>query len=61
MAAVVSNLQHAVITQPWPVRVTAATSLLKIAVRSDEPFRIQVYSFLAGLALPDMLGKACRP
>eukprot|EP00891_Asterochloris_glomerata_P008567 jgi/Astpho2/8567/fgenesh1_pg.00125_%23_57_t len=53
MAAVLSHLQHTALTQPWSIRVAAVQSIAKIAVRSEEPYRLQAYTVLRGLAGTD--------
>jgi hypothetical protein len=53
MMAVVSQLQHAVLTMPWEVRIAAAQAIAKVAVRSEEPYRIHCYSILRSLAASD--------
>ena len=50
MMAVVAQLQHAVLTMPWEVRIAAAQAIAKVAVRSEEPYRIHCYSILRSLA-----------
>lgn len=39
----ISYLQQALMTGPWGVRLATAKSLTTIALRSGEPFRIQIY------------------
>ncbi|KAK9794598.1 hypothetical protein WJX73_004152 [Symbiochloris irregularis] len=56
LAAVVASLQQAFLLLPWPGRSAAALALAKIAVRSDEPFRLQCYGFLSSLAAPGLHG-----
>jgi len=53
MMAVVAQLQHAVLTMPWEVRIAAAQAIAKVAVRSEEPYRIHCYSILRSLAASD--------
>jgi hypothetical protein len=53
MMAVVAQLQHAVLAMPWEVRIAAAQAIAKVAVRSEEPYRIHCYSILRSLAAHD--------
>eukprot|EP00873_Tetraselmis_striata_P008154 jgi/Tetstr1/428418/TSEL_018432.t1 len=48
MVAVIGQLQKAMLTGAWQVRVAAAQALGKVAIRSGEPFRLQCYSILRG-------------
>lgn len=65
MAAVMSHLQHAALTMPPGPRTAAVQALAKVAVRSEEPYRLQCYSVLASLATasrasePDAHGVSC--
>lgn len=43
LATTVSHLQQSLLTASWSVRHAAAESLIKIAFKSGEPFRIQIY------------------
>ncbi|CAL8471398.1 g10940 [Coccomyxa elongata] len=58
IAATVSHLQHAAATLPWNVRVAAVQALAKVAVRSEEPYRLQCYTFLTAVSSSDYLGLA---
>ncbi|KAK9807563.1 hypothetical protein WJX72_002624 [[Myrmecia] bisecta] len=53
MAAVVSHLQHAVFTLPWVTRIAATQAMAKVAMRSEEPYRLQCYAVLSSLAASD--------
>ncbi|KAK9919131.1 hypothetical protein WJX75_009619 [Coccomyxa subellipsoidea] len=60
IAATISHLQHAAATLPWNVRVAAVQGLAKVAVRSEEPYRLQCYTFLTAVASSDYLGLAAH-
>ncbi len=45
---------------PLGVRACAACRA-QVAVRSEEPYRLQCYGFLAAVASPDILGAHCEP
>jgi len=49
MLETIERLSTGSLTKPWEVRVTAARSLGKLAIRSPEPYRFQCYSSLCVL------------
>lgn len=53
LAMIISQLQRAMLSGAWDVRVASGQSLAKIAVRSGEPFRVQCY----GLMMAAMKGE----
>eukprot|EP00884_Botryococcus_braunii_P006245 jgi/Botrbrau1/15621/Bobra.4_1s0009.1 len=50
LASVISHLQHVAASSSWPLRVASAQALAKVAVRSDEPYRLYCFAWLAGHA-----------
>lgn len=50
LLAVIAQLQRATLTGAWPLRVTGASALAKVAVKSEEPFRLHCYSLLQAFA-----------
>ncbi|KAL3136456.1 hypothetical protein ABBQ38_005712 [Trebouxia sp. C0009 RCD-2024] len=55
MAAVLSHLHHSALSQPWGIRVAAVQAIAKVAVRSEEPYKLQGYSILKSLSAPDYI------
>ncbi|KAK9816361.1 hypothetical protein WJX74_003175 [Apatococcus lobatus] len=53
LAKVVTHLQHASLVLPWAARIAAAQALAKVAVRSEEPYRMQCYAILTALVAAD--------
>ncbi|XP_068664377.1 uncharacterized protein [Aristolochia californica] len=51
LAGALTRLQRCAFTGSWEVRIVAAQALTTMAVRSGEPFRLQIYEFLHALAL----------
>ncbi|KAH7351861.1 hypothetical protein KP509_19G017700 [Ceratopteris richardii] len=50
LAGALTRLQRCAFGGSWEVRVVAAQALITIAIRSGEPYRMQVYEFLQALA-----------
>ena len=55
MAAVLSHLHHSALSQPWGIRVAAVQAIAKVAVRSEEPYKLQGYAILKSLSAPDYI------
>ncbi|XP_059453334.1 uncharacterized protein LOC132183886 [Corylus avellana] len=50
LAGALTRLQRCAFSGSWEIRIIAAQALTTIAVRSGEPFRLQIYEFLHTLA-----------
>ncbi|XP_065880986.1 uncharacterized protein [Euphorbia lathyris] len=50
LAGALTRLQRCAFSGSWEVRIVAAQALTTLAIRSGEPFRIQIYEFLNALA-----------
>ena len=50
LARALTRLQGCAFSGSWEVRIIVAQALITIAVRSGEPFRLQIYEFLHVLA-----------
>ena len=50
LARLIDALHGLALTGVWQLRLAAARALAKLALRSGEPYRLRVYSLLAGLA-----------
>ncbi|XP_038698487.1 uncharacterized protein LOC119996058 isoform X2 [Tripterygium wilfordii] len=50
LAGALTRLQRCAFIGSWEVRIVAAQALTTIAIRSGEPFRLQIYEFLHALA-----------
>ncbi|KAG0603461.1 hypothetical protein M758_10G096300 [Ceratodon purpureus] len=50
LAGAITRLQRCAISGSWEVRIIAAQALVTVAIRSGEPYRIQIYEFLHTLA-----------
>ncbi|KAJ7571646.1 hypothetical protein O6H91_01G170400 [Diphasiastrum complanatum] len=50
LAGALTRLQRCAFSGSWEVRIVAAQALITIAIRSGEPYRLQVYEFLRALA-----------
>ncbi|KAH9305325.1 hypothetical protein KI387_009729, partial [Taxus chinensis] len=50
LAGALTRLQRWAFSGSWEVRIIAAQALITIAIRSGEPFRLQIYEFLHVLA-----------
>lgn len=57
LAGALTRLQRCAFSGSWEVRIIAAQALITIAVRSGEPFRLQIYEFLHVLAQGGMQTK----
>ncbi|XP_074591395.1 uncharacterized protein LOC141847287 isoform X1 [Curcuma longa] len=51
LAGALTRLQRCAFSGSWEVRIVAAQALMTIAIRSGEPYRLQIYEFLHALAL----------
>ncbi|KAL5991582.1 hypothetical protein ACLOJK_012491 [Asimina triloba] len=51
LAGALTRLQRCAYSGNWEVRIVAVQALTTIAIRSGEPFRLQIYEFLHALAL----------
>ncbi|XP_058109282.1 uncharacterized protein LOC131252645 isoform X2 [Magnolia sinica] len=51
LAGALTRLQRCAFSGSWEVRIVAAQALTTMAIRSGEPFRLQIYEFLHALAL----------
>ncbi|WOL18057.1 hypothetical protein Cni_G26850 [Canna indica] len=51
LAGALTRLQRCAFSGSWEVRIIAAQALITIAIRSGEPYRLQIYEFLHALAL----------
>ncbi|XP_048226664.1 uncharacterized protein LOC8282885 isoform X1 [Ricinus communis] len=50
LAGALTRLQRCAFSGSWEVRIIAAQALTTMAIRSGEPFRLQIYEFLNALA-----------
>ncbi|KAI5557818.1 hypothetical protein BDE02_18G129100 [Populus trichocarpa] len=50
LAGALTRLQRCAFSGSWEVRIVAAQALTTMAIRSGEPFRLQIYEFLNALA-----------
>ncbi|KAL8488232.1 hypothetical protein ACS0TY_024496 [Phlomoides rotata] len=50
LAAALTRLQRCAFSGSWEIRIIAAQALTTIAIRSGEPYRLQIYEFLHALA-----------
>ncbi|KAK9268777.1 hypothetical protein L1049_000539 [Liquidambar formosana] len=50
LAGALTRLQRCAFSGSWEVRIIAAQALTTMAIRSGEPFRLQIYEFLYALA-----------
>ncbi|CAM8923288.1 unnamed protein product [Rhodiola kirilowii] len=50
LAGALTRLQRCAFSGSWEVRIVAAQALTTLAIRSGEPFRLQIYEFLHALA-----------
>lgn len=50
LAGAITRLQRCAISGSWEVRIIAAQALVTVAIRSGEPYRIQIYEFMHTLA-----------
>ncbi|XP_050227678.1 uncharacterized protein LOC126677210 [Mercurialis annua] len=50
LAGALTRLQRCAFSGSWEVRIVAAQALTTLAIRSGEPFRLQIYEFLNALA-----------
>ncbi|KAM2028628.1 hypothetical protein TB2_039949 [Malus domestica] len=50
LAGALTRLQRCAFSGCWEVRIIAAQALTTLAIRSGEPFRLQIYEFLHTLA-----------
>ncbi|KAK9055297.1 hypothetical protein SSX86_026379 [Deinandra increscens subsp. villosa] len=50
LVSALTRLQRCTFSGSWEVRITAAQALTTIAIRSGEPYRLQIYEFLHALA-----------
>ncbi|KAL2533342.1 SH3 domain-containing protein [Abeliophyllum distichum] len=50
LAGALTRLQRCAFSGSWEVRIIAAQALTTIAIRSGEPYRLQIYEFLHALA-----------
>eukprot|EP00249_Psilotum_nudum_P022201 c28414_g1_i1 orf=316-3969(-) len=50
LAGALTRLQRCSIIGSWEVRIVAAQALMTIAIRSGEPYRLQIYELLQALA-----------
>ncbi|KAL7590700.1 hypothetical protein Lser_V15G38237 [Lactuca serriola] len=50
LASALTRLQRVSFSGSWEVRIIAAQALATLAIRSGEPYRLQIYEFLHGLA-----------
>ncbi|XP_019051758.1 PREDICTED: uncharacterized protein LOC104588833 [Nelumbo nucifera] len=51
LAGALTRLQRCAFSGSWEVRIIAAQALTTMAIRSGEPFRLQIYEFLHALSL----------
>ncbi|XP_062210700.1 uncharacterized protein LOC133912127 [Phragmites australis] len=51
LASALTRLQRCAFSGSWEIRIAAVQALTTIAVRSGEPYRLQIYEFLHALAL----------
>ncbi|XP_024525120.1 uncharacterized protein LOC9633241 [Selaginella moellendorffii] len=57
LAGALTRLQRCASSGSWEVRIVAAQALITIAIRSGEPYRLQIYEFLDALAKGHALDK----
>ncbi|KAL4571181.1 hypothetical protein LXL04_017933 [Taraxacum kok-saghyz] len=50
LASALTRLQRIAFSGSWEVRIVAIQALATVAIRSGEPYRLQIYEFLYGLA-----------
>ncbi|ONK62002.1 uncharacterized protein A4U43_C08F35790 [Asparagus officinalis] len=50
LAGALTRLQRCAFSGSWEVRIVAVQALMTIAIRSGEPYRLQIYEFLHALA-----------
>ncbi|GAB4833065.1 hypothetical protein Ancab_007124 [Ancistrocladus abbreviatus] len=50
LASALTSIQRRASSGSWEVRMVAAQALTTLAIRSDEPYRLQIYEFLNELA-----------
>ncbi|XP_034691220.1 uncharacterized protein LOC117918578 isoform X1 [Vitis riparia] len=50
LASAMTRLQRCAFSGSWEVRIVAAQALTTLAIRSGEPFRLQIFEFLQALA-----------
>lgn len=50
LASALTRLQRCAFSGSWEVRIVAAQALTTLAIRSGEPFRLQIYEFLHTIA-----------
>jgi hypothetical protein len=50
LVGAITRLQRCAISGSWEVRIIAAQALVTVAIRSGEPYRLQIYEFLHTLA-----------
>ncbi|XP_047090059.1 uncharacterized protein LOC124702006 [Lolium rigidum] len=51
LASALTRLQRCAFSGSWEIRIAAAQALTTIAIRSGEPYRLQIYEFLHALSL----------
>ncbi|XP_072974813.1 uncharacterized protein [Typha angustifolia] len=51
LAGALTRLQRCAFSGSWEVRIVAVQALMTLAIRSGEPYRLQIYEFLHALAL----------
>ncbi|XP_078154939.1 SH3 domain-containing protein [Carex rostrata] len=51
LAGALTRLQRCAFSGSWEVRIVAVQALTTLAIRSGEPYRLQIYEFLHALAL----------
>ncbi|WOL02023.1 hypothetical protein Cni_G10742 [Canna indica] len=51
LAGALTRLQRCAFSGSWEIRIVAAHALITIAIRSGEPYRLQIYEFLHALSL----------
>ncbi|KAG1365847.1 hypothetical protein COCNU_12G008470 [Cocos nucifera] len=51
LAGALTRLQRCAFSGSWEVRIVAVQALITMAIRSGEPYRLQIYEFLYALAL----------
>jgi hypothetical protein len=51
LASALTRLQRCAFSGSWEIRIAAVQALTTIAIRSGEPYRLQIYEFLHTLAL----------
>jgi hypothetical protein len=60
LASALTRLQSCVFSGSWETRIDVVQALTNIAIRSGEPYRLQIYEFLHALALGGRAIKFCR-